>query len=167
MAAITQQALMMSAFHLTLTGLPTLTQNISADGTPWIRYALLGNGALQTETGTGNNGVNPNAGYPNGSTGQNNQYPQWVGLQANGYPGPNIPGQMFEVMCEVISGSAPNGTSDVINTWLTMVPGRTWIRVQALVGVSSDSGVWRFSLRRIGGSNILAQADYNWSLNRT
>lgn len=166
MAAISQQGLLTSGFHLSLTGLPTLTQNINVDGTPWIRYALLGNGAFQTETGTGNNGVNPNAGYPNGSTGQVNQYPQWAGLQSPGYPGPNIPGQMFECMCEVISGSSPNGSSDVINTWLGMVPGRTWIRVQALVGVSSDSGQWRFSLRRTGGSFVIAQATYNWSLNR-
>ncbi len=165
MPAVTHQALLAAAFHPSLTGSPVLTQNIFADGTPWIRFALLGQGIMQTETGTGNNGVNPNAGYPNGSTGQINQLPQWLG-QPQSYGGANIPGQMFECMCEVISGSAPNGTSDVINTWLGMVPGRTWIRVQALVGVSTDSGVWRLSIRRAGGGPALAQANYNWSLNR-
>ncbi len=165
MAAITQQLLSAAAFHPILTGLPTIGKTIFADGTPWIRYGFFtSNGIFQTEVGSGNNGVNPNAGYPAGSDGQINQLPQWGGQNAYAEVG-----RMFEVMCEVVSGSAPNtGSSGAINTWLSPQSGTTlWVRQQAFVGAGSDSGVWRFSVRRNGGATVLAQADYNWSLTRS
>ncbi len=157
-------------FHPQLLGTPTLSKVIGADGTPWVRYGFFGSGIFQTEVGSGNNGVNPNAGYPSGSDGQINQYPQWCGLNAPGYPGPvaNGPGGMFEVMCQVIAGSSPNSASGAINTWLSPSGGTTlWIRQNAFVGPGIDSGTWRFSIRRNGSGSVLAQADYNWTLQRS
>jgi hypothetical protein len=161
----TPQLLMAGSWQLQMSFLAPSVQ-IFADGTPWGRILLAGGGFLQTEVGTGNNGVNPNAGYPAGSAGQINRPPQWIGLQSS-YPGPNIPGAAFEGMLTVISGGAPNVSSNAINTWVPISSGIQWVRQAALVGVSTDTFTWRLQVRRNGGGIVLGQADYTYTLQRS
>lgn len=142
-------------FNITLATLPTITSGGAAPGTYWAGFGLDAQGRFQSRVGTGT--------YPSGEV-VTTHLPQWSGLNAT-YP---LMGRDFDVMLSDIDGFWPPtvGISDAIDTWLSLNPGRLWVRQRTFGGLGgNETSVWRVQIRRRqNGTFTLKQADYNVQL---
>jgi hypothetical protein len=69
-------------------------------------------------------------------------------------------GEGFQASCFVVSGAAPNSTSDPVSSWIDMNGASIrWLLFRNSVGVSM--GVWDVSIRSKGTGNVLAVGRFN------
>jgi hypothetical protein len=127
----------------------------------WAGLTLSSNGIMSKDEG-GNATLNyPGLGGDNVVT---NMPPRWLGLNASYFIGTNE----WEGMLEVVSGGAPNISSDAINTWFVgLNPGRTWHRQINFAAPGTDNSVWRVSIRRRPTGAIVWTGDFNINLQCT